>query len=175
MTDSPAEKSLFSLAQIQHLMRVEFSRAQRYGYPISCLMIAVDRLGHLRDMYGYDSKEEIVDAVVDLLKGETRGSDFLGRMADDRLLAVVPHTDAAGLAAMCGRLQRAADGLGFENEGRRIPISISIGGSCDASTDGGERAMFFDTLIQCAEEALAEASEEGGEKVVFLTPADLGR
>lgn len=179
MTDSPAEKSLFSLAQIQHLMRVEFSRAQRYGYPISCLMIAVDRLGHLRDMYGYDAKEEIVDAVVGLLKGETRASDFLGRMADDRLLAVVPHTGADGLAAMCGRLQRAADGLGFENEGRRIPISISIGGSCDGSADGdaagGERAMFFDTLIQCAEEALAEAGEEGGEKVVFLTPADLGQ
>ena len=54
MNQNDADKSLFSLAQIQHLMRVEFNRAQRYGYAISCLIIAVDRLGHLRDMYGYD-------------------------------------------------------------------------------------------------------------------------
>ena len=91
MTQNDADNSLFSLAQIQHLMRVEFNRAQRYGYAISCLMIAVDRLGHLRDMYGYDSKEEIVDTMIRLLKTETRSSDFLGRMADDRLLAVIPH------------------------------------------------------------------------------------
>ena len=91
MTDSreSTEHGLFSLAQIQHLMRVEFNRAQRYDYPIVCMMIAIDRLGHLRDIYGYESKEEIVDAVVGLLKSSTRGSDFLGRMADDRLLAVV--------------------------------------------------------------------------------------
>ena len=71
MTDSSADKSLFSLAQIQHLMRVEFNRAQRYGYPISCIMVAVDRLGHLRDLYGYEAKEEIVDSVISLLANST--------------------------------------------------------------------------------------------------------
>ena len=88
MTESSfnaSERSLFSLTQIQHLMRVEFNRAQRYDYPIVCLMISVDRLGHLRDLYGYEAKEEIIDEVVALLKAQTRSSDFLGRMADDRL------------------------------------------------------------------------------------------
>ena len=42
---SDAERSLFSLAQIQHLMRVEFNRAGRYSYPIVCMIIAIDRLG----------------------------------------------------------------------------------------------------------------------------------
>ena len=107
MTDSSADKSLFSLAQIQHLMRVEFNRAQRYGYPISCIMVAVDRLGHLRDLYGYEAKEEIVDSVINLLKGATRSSDFLGRLADDRLLAVIPHTGGEGVSAMCERLLAA--------------------------------------------------------------------
>ncbi|MDC3307591.1 diguanylate cyclase, partial [bacterium] len=74
---------------------------------------------HLRDMYGYDSKEEIVETMIRLLKTETRSSDFLGRMADDRLLAVVPHTDAEGIDTMCERLLEAARQLEFISEGRR--------------------------------------------------------
>lgn len=172
MSDSPSEKSLFSLAQIQHLMRVEFNRAQRYDYPIACLMIAVDRLGHLRDMYGYEAKEEIIDSIVGLLKGATRSSDFLGRMADDRLLAVVPHTGAQGVRAMCARLLAATQDITFASNERTIPISISIGASYDGSEDGpspkGERTMFFDSMIQNAEDALNDAIEDGGGRVVVF-------
>lgn len=178
MTDLPADKSLFSLAQIQHLMRVEFNRAQRYGYPISSLMIAVDRLGHLRDMYGYEAKEEIVDSVVGLLKSATRSSDFLGRMADDRLLAVIPHTGATGVRALCDRLLGATRKLDFQSEGRTIPITIAIGGSYDGSEDGGvtadQRTMFFDALLQSSEEALEDAVAAGGDRAVYVTPDELG-
>ncbi|MEL6427811.1 MAG: GGDEF domain-containing protein [Planctomycetota bacterium] len=178
MTDSSSEKSLFSLAQIQHLMRVEFNRAQRYDYPISCLMVAVDRLGHLRDMYGYEAKEEIIDAIVELLKGATRSSDFLGRLADDRLLAVVPHTGKTGVESMCGRLLEATKGIHFANQDRTIPVSISIGAASDGSEHGpsakGERTMFFDTLIQTAEDALNDAIEDGGSRLVVLDPGPSG-
>ena len=64
------DRSLFSLAQIQHLIRVEFHRAQRYGYPLSCLMVGVDRLNQLRDLYGYDSKEAVLEEVIEILKRE---------------------------------------------------------------------------------------------------------
>ncbi len=178
MTDLPADKSLFSLAQIQHLMRVEFNRAQRYGYPISCLMIAVDRLGHLRDMYGYEAKEEIVDSVVSLLKGATRSSDFLGRMADDRLLAVIPHTGATGVRSLCDRLLAQTRQLDFQSDNRTIPITIAIGGSHDGSEDGGktadQRTMFFDALLQSSEEALEDAVAAGGDRAVYVTPDELG-
>ena len=157
-------------------------RDRRYGYPISCLMIAVDRLGHLRDMYGYEAKEEIVEAVVELLKGATRSSDFLGRMADDRLLAVVPHTGRPGLEFMCERILAAARKLGFENQGRTIEISISIGASYDglessetvAGSPEPDRTMFFDALLQSAEEGLMEAIEDGGGKVSYFSPGELG-
>jgi len=59
---------VFSLTQIRHLMRVEFSRAQRYGYPVSCVLISVDRVDHLRDLYGYGFREAVMTAVVDLLQ-----------------------------------------------------------------------------------------------------------
>ena len=173
MNQNEADKSLFSLAQIQHLMRVEFNRAQRYDYAISCLIIAIDRLVHLRDMYGYDSKEEIVDTIIRLLKAETRSSDFLGRMADDRLLAVVPHTDAAGIDVMSTRLLEAARQLEFISEGRQIRVTLSLGGSHD---QGGatERTLFFDALLEGADEGLEEAVATGGNRCGFVRPDRVG-
>ena len=165
---SKSDRSLFSLAQIQHLMRIEFRRAQRYRYPIVCMIVAVDRLGHLRDLYGYDAKEEILERVIQLFKSQTRSSDFLGRLADDRLLAVVPHTDVAGAGAMADRLLQGIQGLDFASDGRTIRVSVSIG-IAHAGTEG---TLFYDSMLRSAADALEEAAAAGGGR--FLVKAASG-
>ena len=82
---------LFSLAQIQYLLKVEFGRSLRYGHPMLALIVAVDRLNELCERLGYDAKEAALRAAVELVQRETRPFDFLGRLPDDRLLLVVPH------------------------------------------------------------------------------------
>jgi diguanylate cyclase (GGDEF)-like protein len=168
MNERSSDKSLFSLAQIQHLMRVEFNRAQRYRYSIACLMLGIDRLGPLRDMHGYEAKEEVVSAVADLLRSATRGSDFLGRLPDDRLLAVVPHTNTAGVEVMGRRLCVGAHKLRFGGDGRVLSVTISIGASCQEP--GGEGTPYFDALLGSAEDALGEAQHSGGDRLVMLLP-----
>ena len=167
---SPADRSLFTLAQIQHLMRVEFNRAQRYDYPIVCMLIAIDRLGHLRDLYGFEAKEDILEGVVGLLKSGTRSSDFLGRMADDRLLAVVPHTPPEGADVLARRLLEGARALSFVADGRTIQVTLSIG----ASHNSGGSTLFFDAMLASAEDALAEAAAQGGDRIEVLDPGAAG-
>ena len=157
----PPEEAPFSLAQIMHLMRVEFGRAQRYRYPLSCLLIAVDRLGHLRDLYGYEAKEEILAEVVSLLEAQSRGCDFLGRLMDDRLLAVVPHTGAEGARVLGERLVAGARRLRFVSDDRELGVTLSVGAS---TTERGE-PLFFDSLLAAAEGALEEASAAGGDRL----------
>src|SRR5688572_21093557 len=82
---------LFSLAQIQYLLKIEFGRSLRYGHPVLALIVAVDRLGELCERAGYEAKEAVLRAAVELLQRETRPFDYLGRLPDDRLLLVVPH------------------------------------------------------------------------------------
>ncbi len=161
-----SDPGLFSLSQIMHLMRVEFSRAQRYSYPLACMLVAVDRLGHLRDLYGYDSKEAILQEVSRLLHAETRTCDFLGRLMDDRLLAVIPHTDSEGIRILAERMLSGVRQLQFESEGREIKVTVSIGASC--LTDGS--TMFFDTLLGAAEGALSAAAEAGGDRFLERDP-----
>jgi diguanylate cyclase (GGDEF)-like protein len=170
-TSQPAdsESGLFSLSQIMHLMRVEFGRAQRYGYPICCIELAVDRLAELRDLYGYDSKEAILDEVVKLAKRNVRECDFLGRLADDRLLIVVPHTDSSGARTLALRLLSGVRELKFESEGRRLRVTISLGLTCSRGND----TMFFDALLSACEGALAEAQRGGGDRMGERDPGAL--
>jgi len=160
---------ILSLAQIQHLMRVEFSRAQRYAYPIVCLVVAVDQLGQLRDRFGYDVKETVVDAVIQLLHRQTRGSDFLGRLPDDRFMVVVPHSPPDKIEVMAQRLVEGARGLhlpDIQDEG----LTLSIGGSWMVL---GE-TLFFDDLVQTAQRCLEGAISAGGNRHLARAPEGLG-
>ena len=161
-----SHESLFSLTQIRHLMRVEFTRAQRYAYPVSCLVASVDRAGHLRDVHGFAMKERMMDGVVELLLGATRTCDYLGRLVDDRLMAILPHTRREGAEVTAGRILGAARALTFGEGEAEVKITLSVG----LSYYENENTMFFDDLVDAAERALDVAAAEGGDRFVYRDP-----
>jgi two-component system cell cycle response regulator len=157
---------VFSLSQIRHLMRVEFGRAQRYGYPLSCLVIGIDRLDSLRDVHGYEFRESVLEDVIELLQEETRTCDYLGRLMDDRLMAILPHTTAEGAQSGARRILAAAHELSFQPKGQPIQVTLSIG----ISHYEDDNTLFFDSLVEAAEGALSEATRGGGDRFVHRVP-----
>jgi diguanylate cyclase (GGDEF)-like protein len=155
-------RGLFSPVEIERLMRAEFDRAQRHKYPIVCLLIAVDRLDQLQDLYGIESKDEILEGVVGVLRGATRDSDYLGFLRDDRIVALFPHTAPESGAMLAKRLLAGAKKLRFERDGRSLRVSLSIG----VSHNRHEGTLSFDTLLQVAEDGLEVADSGGGDRFV---------
>lgn len=161
-TFSGSNRDLFSPQEIQSLMRGEFDRAQRYGFPIVCMMVAVDRIESLADLYGVESKTEIMASVSDLLKTVTRASDFMGCMIDDRVLAIFPHTSPEVASTLARRLLERARALRFQDHGRRIGITLSIG----VSHNQLEADLTFETLLRVAQDGLEVADSGGGDRFV---------
>lgn len=157
-----SDQGLFSPEQIQRLMRIEFERAQRYSYPVVFLLIAVDRLRQLQDLYGFQVKEQILDALTGLLKHVTRASDFLGCTVDERLLVLVPHTPPEGAGKLARRVLEGTRKLGFDADGRTVRVTVSIGGAHNQRH--GE--LSFETMIEVAEGGLSVASAGGGDRYV---------
>jgi diguanylate cyclase (GGDEF)-like protein len=153
---------LFSAAEVQQLMRIEFNRAHRYHYPLACLMIAVDRLQHLQDLYGYASKREIQTAVIRLLRTQTRASDLLGCMVDDRLLVVIPHATPQGAKALAQRCLMAARGMSFDSGGPQLRVTLTVGVSnIQSLTD-----VTFNSLVHMAEMGVSIGSAAGGDRFI---------
>ena len=164
---SDSEEGLFSPPEIQRLMRIEYDRAQRYSYPMVLMLVEVDRLEYLHDLYGYDSKEEILHAVIGQLRGLTRESDFLGCMQDERVLAAFPHTPEKAAGHIAGRLLQGSRSLLFESSGRRIRITLSIG----IAVSDPERLLSFEEFNAEAHAALQFAIRAGGDRYVRREPA----
>ncbi|MCY3000288.1 MAG: diguanylate cyclase [Planctomycetota bacterium] len=155
-------KDLFTPAQIQHLMRVEFDRAQRYGYPLVLLLVGVDRLSQLQDLYGSELRDQVEGALVSVLRTSTRESDSLGCLLDDSIALLVPHTPAEGSAAMAKRILAGMRAISFECDGRPTRITVSIGGA--HNNRKGE--LSFETLLEVAGEGLRVARASGGNRYV---------
>ena len=155
-------RGLFTRDEIRSLMQIEFERAARYSYPIACMLIQVDHLAQIQTVHGFESKEEVLFSVIDLVKGATRAGDLLGYIVDDRLMAVVPHTQPDAAKHLSERLLKGARNLGFAVDGRTIRITLSIGLS--HNQDPGAKS--FATLERVAEEGVSVADAAGGDRCV---------
>jgi diguanylate cyclase (GGDEF)-like protein len=153
--------SPLSQAQIMHLMKTEFARARRYGFPLSCLLIQVDRLQALADLHGAELKDTVREQLVRLVEERTRGADHLGLVTDDRLLLVLPHTGEAQAAQVAERIQQQFRELEISVNGQPLALALSFG----VATCADQETLFFDTVLAHAEVALEWAVEAGGGKV----------
>lgn len=161
--------SLFSQAQILHLMKNEFARARRHGIPMGIVLLQVDRLAQLADLHGANLRLSVKQAVARVVRDKTRGSDLLGTTNDDRYLLVMPHTDLGPARIVADRLQQVFQEVDVTVDGTPLALSVSVGlTACD---DQG--TLFFDSLLSQAETALEYASQRGGNQVASFGETQL--
>src|SRR5262245_64757210 len=101
--------SMFSQAQILHLMKTEFARSRRHGFPLGCLLLQVDRIAQLVDLYGIDLRSKVRETLGRLVREKTRGADMLGIVNEDRYLLVLPHTSLDQTRVVAERLKSSEE------------------------------------------------------------------
>jgi diguanylate cyclase (GGDEF)-like protein len=159
--DGFLSSSLFSQAQILHLMKNEFARARRHGIPLGCMLMQVDRLPQLVDLHGVGLRNAVRLAIGQMVREKTRGADMLGATSDDRYLLVLPHTSLAQTRIVADRLHQIFQTLSIAVDGRELALSLSVGISACAD----QQTMFFDSLVGQAEAALEDAVARGGNRI----------
>lgn len=153
MTTQENFDGLYSQTQIRHLMKTEFSRAKRYKYELTCLLLEISGIGAFRDQFGFDAKEDLCADFVKHLQIETRSCDYLGRMMDDKFLAILPHTGLEGTGVLVDRLKVMLTTIKLPEGAPADGLSLTSGSS--HFQDGAP--MFFDALLDGAEAALQTA------------------
>lgn len=161
-----SDAGLFSYAQILHLLKIEFSRARRYGYPLSCCLFQIDRIENLKDLYGFKIRDKIEETVVSIVHQLTRSSDFLGKIGE-RMIMILPHTDAEGVKILMDRVRQRVREFSFEVDERPVQVTVSAG----IATYRDRNTLFFDSIIKNSETALGEVIAKGGNAVAIYRPA----
>ena len=79
---------------------------KRRASATSCgfLLIAIDRLGHLNEAYGFDVTEEVIAQVAKRIRARLRGKDHLGRFSGNKFGIILTHCTPDELAVAAERL-----------------------------------------------------------------------
>lgn len=157
--------SPFSQAQILHLMKAEFARSRRHGLALSVLVLQVDRLRALADLHGPELREAVRTALSKLLVENSRGSDLLGLLGDDRFVLLLGHTDEAAGEVAAERLRDRFAALDIQVRGQALALTLSVGLAGNADRE----VLFFDTVLSQAEMAVEWAMDDGGDRVVAFS------
>lgn len=161
--------SWFSQAQILSLMKIEFARSRRHGIPLGCVMLQVDRMSQLVDLYGAQLRNSVRETLSQLVRDKTRGADMLGMVNEDRYLLMLPHTDLEQVRIVATRVHVMFQEYEVTMDDRPLALTLSVG----FTATGDQQAMFFDSLVGQAETALQWAMQQGGDRVTSFGETQL--
>jgi diguanylate cyclase (GGDEF)-like protein/PAS domain S-box-containing protein len=148
--------------------RKEFSRAARYGHPLSVLMLDIDHFKRINDSHGHDAGDQVLKAVADAFRRELRDSDVLGRFGGEEFGVILPNTSRGGAAAVGERLRARIDALRLAGDwDGDITPKVSVGVACAQGTSR------IEDVIKRADQALY-AAKAAGRNRVYITAEQEG-
>ncbi|MDF3934162.1 GGDEF domain-containing protein [Pseudomonas citronellolis] len=133
----------------------EVELARRNLQPLSVLMLDLDHFKNINDQYGHSHGDEALRSVADALKASLRNVDMVFRFGGEEFLVLLSNTPGSSAAQVGERLRHAVEHLQFAVDGKRVPLSISLG--C-ATLIAGENV---DDLLHRADAALYAAKRDG--------------
>src|SRR4029077_14092896 len=72
--------SLLNRRHFESLARVEWARFQRYGRPLSLMLLDIDKFKSINDRFGHDTGDLVIKAVAHICKSTKRQPDVLARL-----------------------------------------------------------------------------------------------
>lgn len=84
----------------------EVARAERYGHPLSLVLLDLDRFKAVNDSEGHPAGDEVLRSVGRVLRGVRSGDDCF-RVGGDEFALLLPDTPAAGARVVADRVAAA--------------------------------------------------------------------
>ncbi len=149
---------IFNRRVFENLITREFYRSNRYGHPLSCIMIDLDNFKNVNDSQGHLVGDQVLREVASILDSKLRKSDFLARYGGEEFVVISPEANAKAAAFIAEKLRKAIEEHVFDIEGREIRITISLG---VATLTNAMEMEHEEELIQLADRNLYCAKNSG--------------
>jgi diguanylate cyclase (GGDEF)-like protein len=148
---------LYNVRYFYHRIIEEFSRCQRYGLPISCLMIDIDFFKKVNDAYGHKTGDDVLKEFSKVLKKHTRKTDVLARYGGEEFILMITQTPLEGAASEAERIRSYIENHRFKGLERKTGLTVSVG----LASFPHRQIKTHDDLISCADDALFLAKGRG--------------
>ncbi|MBA4381781.1 MAG: hypothetical protein C0406_04375 [Sideroxydans sp.] len=143
----------------ENTFKLEAAQNQRSQNHLSLALLDIDHFKQVNDSFGHDVGDQVLVHIAELLRRSTRAGNVIARVGGEEFALLLPNTKQSEALEMAERIRMNIEGASYFHEGKRIPLTISIGIAevdCDSPLEHSYRL---------ADEALYEAKRKGRNRV----------
>jgi diguanylate cyclase (GGDEF)-like protein len=140
------------------------NQARRHMEPLSIVCVSIDRLRGIQDLLGRAAVDRLVRNVGKTVATLIRGSDFVVRLDDDRVVAVLPRAPGRGALEVGKRICRAV-ASDTQGDAHNPSVTVSIGVATFPSCADNVLSLF-----SAADDAMEQAQNQGRNQAALAPP-----
>lgn len=127
------------------------------------LILDADKFKLINDRFGHQAGDRALELIAETLRATVRAGDIVGRLGGEEFGVFLPNIDRVSAGRVAERLRIAVADIAFIAEGRRHPLSVSIGGVVF------DEQASFELLFRQADDRLYHAKQTGRNKVAMTS------
>lgn len=159
--------ALTGLNNRRHLFRQleqEVARAARFRTQLALVMLDLDHFKALNDAAGHVAGDAVLRQVADVLRGQVRRVDMVGRYGGEEFCLVLPQVSKADAVEVAEKLRRSIAEQAFSHS---VPGGITASaGVAHLPTD----ASTLEELLEAADAALYASKRRGRNRITAFEP-----
>lgn len=151
--------SLPNRRYFENTFKLEAAQNRRAKGHLSLAILDIDHFKQVNDHFGHDVGDQVLIHISDLLRRSTRAGNVIARVGGEEFALLLPNTKQSEAVEMAERIRLNIEGASYFHDGKRIPLTISIGIAevdCDSPLEHS---------YKLADEALYEAKRKGRNRV----------
>ncbi|MBG3878096.1 diguanylate cyclase, partial [Desulfovibrio oxamicus] len=164
---------LTGVANRRHFMarlEDEAARAQRYGRPLSVLLLDADHFKSINDTWGHEAGDMVLRHITDVMSLSLRENDLIGRLGGEEFGVLLPETAQERALRTAERIRAAVEDAPVAVRDVWVGCTVSVGA---AEYRGANDSL--DDLIRRADHMLMRAKEGGRNRVCAQHANGTGR
>jgi two-component system, cell cycle response regulator len=154
---------LFNHGAIMTELHQRMARAREQRRSLCIAMVDIDFFKKVNDTYGHLAGDRVLAEVASRIRAAVRSFDIAGRYGGEEFLLVFSDTDLQMAQVVAERVRQAVAATPVANEGKQIPVTISLGVALASGSD------IPDQIIERADRALYVAKTAGRNRTALGT------
>ncbi len=152
---------LYNHRYLQDELARAFEESERYGRPLSLVIIDLDLFKRINDSHGHAIGDEVLKAVSQIFQESTRSTDLVARYGGDEFAVMMPETNVDDALRFAEKIRALVESQPAGTQAGPIPVTVSVGvGTVPSPGTHSARE-----LIVAADSALYRAKRRGRNQV----------
>lgn len=150
---------LYNRQKLEEVLKNEIDRVSRYHTIFSVILLDVDFFKDVNDTYGHCVGDDVLIAIVDILRHSCRKADSVGRWGGEEFMIICPETDPTDGTKLAEHIRSSIEKHSLPMVGQKT-VSVGI--------TGYQKSDDIKTIITRVDRALYQAKALGRNKVSLL-------